>query len=87
MSNKGFRPAPPKLVGIKSIPSQLQLPGGIVVKAIPFKIVAYHDDGTPRLFELQPAGPHNTSIDGNCVLFAQEEFVRSPRPSKAKTPG
>ena len=40
---------------------QIQLPGGVVLKSMPFTIVAYNDDGTPKLFELQPAGPHDMS--------------------------
>jgi hypothetical protein len=74
-----------KSTGPKTIPSQLQLPGGITLKAMPFKIVEYNDDGTPRLFELQPAGPHDMAADGACVLFAQEAWIRSPQPGKART--
>lgn len=73
-----------KTAGPKTIPSQLHLPGGIVLKSMPFKIVEYNDDGTPKLFELQPAGPHDMKVDGACVLFAQEEWIRSPQPGKAK---
>jgi hypothetical protein len=69
--------------GPKAIPSQLQLPGGIVLKGMPFKIVAYNPDGTPKLFELQPPGPHDLSADGACVLFAREELLRNPWPRKA----
>jgi hypothetical protein len=65
--------------GPKSVPSQVQLPGGIVLKGVPFKIVEYNPDGTPRLFELQPTGaPFDIKDDGACVLFAREEIVRSP---------
>ena len=69
---------------LKAVPSQLQLPGGIVIKAMPFKIVAYNDDGTPKLFELQPRGPHDMGADGACVLFAHEEWIRAPQPGKAR---
>ena len=63
--------------GPKSIPSQVQLPGGILLKGVPFKIVEYHPDGSPKLFELQPAtAPFNIQDDGACVLFAREEVVR-----------
>ena len=52
---------------------------------MPFSIVAYNDDGTPKLFELKPADvPLDMSIDGNCVLFAHEAWIRSPQPGKAK---
>lgn len=69
----------PPYKGPKSIPSQVQLPGGIMLKGVPFKIVEYNPDGTPRLFELQPAGAtFDIKEDGACVLFAREEIVRSP---------
>lgn len=69
--------------GLKSIPSQVQLPGGITLKALPFKIVAYHPDGTPKLFELQPAStPFDIKQHSTCVLFAREELLRSPWPEK-----
>ena len=68
--------------GPKSIPTQVQLPGGIVLKGMPFKIVAYNPDGTPKLFELQPPGPHDIKADGACVLFAHEGLLRSPWPGK-----
>ncbi len=68
----------PKAKGLKSIPTQVQLAGGVTLKAMPFKIVAYNDDGTPKLFELQPDGPHDMNADGACVLFAQEAWIRSP---------
>lgn len=69
--------------GPKAIPSQLQLPGGVVLKAMPFKIVEYHQNGTPKLFELRPADVHHDmKIDGNCVLFANEVWIRAPRPGK-----
>ena len=70
--------------GPKSIPSQVQLPGGIVLKGLPFKIVEYNPDGTPRLFELQPLGLHDIKADGACVLFAREDWIRSPVPGKAR---
>lgn len=68
-----------------NIPSQVKIAGGVTLKAMPFNIVAYNDDGTPKLFELKSAdAPHDMSIDGNCVLFAHEEWIRAAQPSKAK---
>lgn len=69
--------------GPKTIPSQVNLPGGIKLKGMPFKIVEYNADGSPRLFELQPPGPHDLSADGACVLFAREELLRNPWPRRA----
>ena len=69
--------------GPKSTPSQVQLPGGIMLKGMPFKIVAYNADGSPKLFELQPPGePFDIREDDACVLFAQEDWIRRPSPSK-----
>ena len=72
--------------GPKSIPSKLQLPGGVVLKALPFKVVEYHPDGSPKLFELQPAGAFEVNKaatgDGTVCLFASEELLRSPWPRK-----
>jgi hypothetical protein len=67
-----------KSPGLHSVPSMIQLPGGVTLKAMPFKIVSYNDDGTPRAFELQPPGPHDMAADGACVLFAREDWIRSP---------
>jgi hypothetical protein len=79
MSNRKSR-------GPRSIPSQVQLPGGVVLKGLPFRIVEYNADGSPRLFELQPAGaPFDIAEDGTCVLFAREELLRNPWPRRAAT--
>lgn len=65
--------------GPKSIPSQVQLPGGIMLKGMPFKIVAYNPDGSPKLFELLPFGAaFDIKDNGACVLFARETVVRKP---------
>ena len=79
-----MQPPKPMNKGPKSIPSQLQLPGGITLKGMPFKIVEYNTDGTPKLFELQAPGPHDLSADGACVLFAREELLRNPWPRKTR---
>lgn len=73
----------PPYRGPKSIPSQVQLPGGVVLKGMPFRIVEYHPDGSPKLFELQPEGPFDVTEDGTCVLFAREELLRNPWPRKS----
>ena len=74
------------MTGPKSIPTQVQLPGGVVLKSIPFKIIAYNGDGTPKLFELQPVdGTFDIRADGSCVLFAHEDWIRVPVPGKGST--
>lgn len=73
--------------GPRAIPTHVNIPNGITLKAMPFMIVAYNDDGSPKLFELKPADvPHDMKADGACVLFAQEEWIRAPQASKAKEP-
>jgi len=71
--------------GPKSIPSQITISGGLILKAMPFKIVEYNPDGSPKMFELQPPGPHDINGDNACVLFANEEWIRSPHIGKAAT--
>ena len=74
--------SPPKYKGPKSIPSQVQLPGGIVLKGMPCKIVEYNADGTPKLFELLPVGAaFDIKEPSTCVLFAREDLLRSPWPN------
>lgn len=67
-------------MGLKSIPKQVQLPGGIILKGLPFRIIAYNADGTPKLFELLSQPEPNA--EGACVLYAQEEWIRKPVPGK-----
>lgn len=76
----GGRPPqePGKWKGPKVIPGKLQLRGGVVLKALPFKIVDY-DHGVPKLLELQPAeAPFSIKDPHTCVLFAREELIRKP---------
>lgn len=77
-------PRGPKSIPSQSrlpIPSQIQLPKGVVLKGLPFKIVAYNPDGSPKLFELQPPGPPKAdAFAGECILFGREELLRNPWP-------
>ena len=78
------KPKPAKPKSLSAIPSQVTLPHGIVLKAMPFVITAYNPDGTPKTFELQPPGvEHDMKTDGACVLFAQEAWIRAAQPGKA----
>lgn len=58
---------------LKSIPSVVQLPGGIRLNAVPFRVIAYHDDGSPMTFEILPRGAEKAEI----WLFADENQIRS----------
>ena len=66
-----------KKPGLKSIPSVVQLPGGVVLKGLPFKILTYNDDGSPKTFELLPRDVHLAGPEA-CVLFADEGWIRRP---------
>lgn len=68
-----------KRKGLKSVPSQVQLPGGVVLKGLPFKILTRHANGSPKTFELLPAGAVPSASDADaCTLFADEAWIRSP---------
>ena len=69
-------------MGLKAIPSVVQLPGGIRLKGLQFKITEYNPDGSPRMFELLPGTAKPPKEDG-AVLFADESWARSPNPNKA----
>lgn len=73
--------------GPRTIPGHVALANGVTLKAMPFVIVEYNDDGSPKTFELVAANvPHDMKADGACVLFAQEEWIRAPQPARAKAP-
>ena len=70
-----------KRKGPKSVPSQVQLPGGIVLKGLSFKIIEYNADGSPKTFELLPRNTDTVKLASDpdvCTLFAHEEWIRSP---------
>lgn len=57
-----------------TIPSVVQLPGGVRLSAVPFRIVERHEDGSPKLFELMPPGTEIS--EGMWALFADEQRLR-----------
>ena len=71
-----------KSKGPKSIPTQIQLFGGAVLKGMPFKIVEFHPDGTPKLFELQAGRQlrHQEGIDARRNLRAVRKRGAAPHP-------
>jgi hypothetical protein len=66
---------------LSSIPSVVQLPGGAKLSAIPFKVTAYHDDGSPKTFEILPA---DRASEYDFMLFADERVIRLPIVNRAK---
>lgn len=62
---------------MKRPPSIVQLPGGIKLQGLPFRVLEKNDDGSPRVFELLPKdhGPEGDLW----FLYADERLIRSPR--------
>ncbi len=72
-------------MGLKSIPSVVQLPGGVVLKGLAFKVIERNSNGSPKVFELLPAGVNgDPASDDSYVLWAHEEGIRRPDPKHAK---
>ena len=69
----------------KKIPAIVQLPGGRRLFALPFRIVAFHEDGAPKLFELLPPGvspsAQDTGDQMRCALYADGVWIRTPNPA------
>lgn len=63
---------------MRKIPSVVQLPGGIRLSAVPFRVVEHNDDGTPKLFELMPPGTESKG-EGMWALFADEDSIRGAK--------
>jgi hypothetical protein len=64
---------------VKSIPSVVQLPGGVRLHGLLFVCVDYNEDGSPKTFELQAADlPKPPGKRDEWVLFAHEEQIRAP---------
>lgn len=57
-------------------PNQVQLPGGVTLKGVPFRILTYDDAGAPLTFEMLPRG--DTSNERVWTLYADEEAIRKP---------
>jgi hypothetical protein len=80
-SNHGRRAGPvvSKPQGLKSVPSVVQLPGGVKLQAIAFKLIDVNPDGSPKTFELLPP---NTTAGGPGIwwLFADAQAIRKPVP-------
>jgi hypothetical protein len=86
MNKNKKKPHDAKLSGPEKIPTKVQLPGGIVLKGMPFRIVEYNEDGSPKVFELQPAdAPFDIAEAGTCFLFAREDLLRNPWPKPKQT--
>jgi hypothetical protein len=65
---------------------QVKLPGDITLQGLLFRITGYNSDGTPKTFELLPVDYQDyqgLGVEGACMLFANEEWIRSPVPGKS----
>lgn len=62
-------------MGLKTIPTVVQLPGGVKLQAMPFKIIGHDPEtGMPTTFERLPAG-----TQGDFYFFASEDQLRLKR--------
>jgi hypothetical protein len=69
---------------VKTIPSLVQLPGGIVLNGLAFRVVDYNENGSPKTFELLPHGKVPVKEDHAFVLYAREEEIRAPNERRRK---
>lgn len=63
---------------LSAIPSVVQLPGGVRLSGVPFRVTEYAEDGTPKIFEILPQGA--STGRGIWTLFADEEAIRASVP-------
>lgn len=61
-------------MGLKAIPSVVQLPGGIRLEALQFKVREYDESGQPKLFELMPKGT-KVDKDGFVMFGDRSQFA------------
>lgn len=77
-------PQPQRKKGLSAIPSVVQLPGGVRLTAVPFRIASYDDEGRPLTFEIQPPGTAMPPAEnGGLMLFADEAWLRMSRVGKS----
>ncbi len=55
----------------------MQLPGGVSLRGVPFRVIGRDADGRPLVLEIEPPG---TPLSGRgvWVLFADEDAIRRP---------
>jgi hypothetical protein len=70
------------------IPSVVQLPGGIRLRPIPFRVTDYDTNGRPLKFEIMPFGTTEADTEKEPKpvfwLFASEEEVRKVTPKEMR---
>ena len=64
---------------LKAVPSVVQLPGGIKLQAIPFKVIKRDEAGRPIVFQIMPAGTPLGNDDEMWALFADEASIRAAK--------
>ena len=58
---------------LQTPPSVVQLPGGVKLQGIPFRIVDRNEDGSPKTFEIMAQDDVKKC---DCVLWADAEWIR-----------
>lgn len=66
------------MASLKAIPSVVQLPGGIRLSGVKFRVTKRDEDGRPIVFEILQRNSSETGPD-IWTLFASEEMIRAPR--------
>jgi hypothetical protein len=57
-------------------PSVVQLPGGIRLSAVPFRVVERNEDGSPRLFAIMPPGTQVEGVRDMWTLYGDASTIR-----------
>lgn len=68
-------------MALKSIPSVVQLPGGIQLSAVPFQAIEWDAEGHPIAFKLLPPGER-----GDWMFFANEHQLRTAKLKEPPAP-
>ena len=70
---------------LKKVPGVVQLPGGITLRGVPFKVVDYNLDGSPKTFEILPRNVDTDRVEKPVWwLFADEDAIRTPVPEEKR---
>lgn len=72
------------MAGLKTIPSVVQLPGGIRLRGVAFEIVELDAEGRPLRFEVLPADRQHETGPRIWVLFCDEQALRQPMLDKGR---
>ena len=70
--------------GPRSIPSVVQLPGGIRLRGVAFQITELDAEGRPLRFEVLPVERQHETGPLIWILYADETVLRTPVPENLR---